>query len=255
MSVSVLADSQTIDWLMAGDPVIPWQTMRDLLDRPEKEWEAERQKITKTGWGAEFLSHQRPDGTWPLGRWTDTTWTLLLLMDAGIPKEIPSISEAVERTICKWLPKEGPSDPRILLSRVDVCHLGFWLRFGSYFLGEDRRMAGLAHTLMTVQFPDGGWNCRKRNHPETHHSSFHTTFNVLDGLRAARDSRLLGSIHFRIIEAQAMGFMLAHQMYRSDKTGHVIDEKFTHLAYPSHWRYIVLRGLDYMRSTPEIRDD
>ena len=45
-----------------------------------------------------------------------------------------------------------------------------------------------------------------------------------------------------------------HQMYRSDHTGEVIDERFTHLTFPSHWHYTVLRGLDYMRETPEIGD-
>lgn len=29
-----------IEWLLAGDPVIRWQTMRDLLDEPAETWEA-----------------------------------------------------------------------------------------------------------------------------------------------------------------------------------------------------------------------
>ena len=31
-----------IEWPMQGDPVIRWQTMRDLLDVPEDQWQAER---------------------------------------------------------------------------------------------------------------------------------------------------------------------------------------------------------------------
>jgi hypothetical protein len=56
------------------------------------------------------------------------------------------------------------------------------------------------------------------------------------------------------VEASALEFMLMHQLYRSDNSGEVIDERFTHLTYPSHWHYTMLRGLDYMRSTPEIGD-
>jgi hypothetical protein len=48
--------------------------------------------------------------------------------------------------------------------------------------------------------------------------------------------------------------MLMHRMYRSDKTGEITQQRFTHLTYPSHWHYTVLRGLDYMRSAPEIAD-
>ena len=31
-------------------------------------------------------------------------------------------------------------------------------------------------------------------------------------------------------------------------------DRFTHLTYPWHWHYNVLRGLDYLRLTPAIRD-
>jgi hypothetical protein len=34
-----------IDWLLAGDPSIRWQVMRDLLDAPEPDWPAERAKV------------------------------------------------------------------------------------------------------------------------------------------------------------------------------------------------------------------
>jgi hypothetical protein len=49
--------------------------------------------------------------------------------------------------------------------------------------------------------------------------------------------------------------MLAHRLYRSDHTGEVVSERFTHLTYPWHWHYTVLRGLDYLRLTPAISDE
>ena len=101
--------------------------------------------------------------------------------------------------------------------------------------------------------PDGGFNCRIRT-KDVHHSSFHTTFNVLEGLTEAARAGNIDAKAFRKSEAAALDFMLAHKLYRSDKTGEIIDERFTHLTYPSHWHYTVLRGLDYIRETPEIGD-
>jgi hypothetical protein len=48
--------------------------------------------------------------------------------------------------------------------------------------------------------------------------------------------------------------MLEHRLYKSHKTGAVVDEKMTHLTFPSHWHYRVLRGLDYVRTTKYIND-
>ena len=37
----MIAANDIIAWLLAGDPAIRWQTLRDLLDAPEREWRAE----------------------------------------------------------------------------------------------------------------------------------------------------------------------------------------------------------------------
>jgi hypothetical protein len=48
--------------------------------------------------------------------------------------------------------------------------------------------------------------------------------------------------------------MLAHRLYRSDRTGEVVSQRFTQLTYPWHWHYTVLRALDYLRLTAAIAD-
>jgi len=243
-----------IEWLMAGDPVIRWQVMRDLLDRPRDEWEAERNKVATEGWGAAFLAHQLPDGRWPEGRWTGATWTLLLIVDCGLLADWPTMRQAIEAPIQRLMPSGQPVDRKVLLEQMDLCHLGFWLRFGAYFAPDDPRWPGLAETILSTQLADGGWNCRIRMKPKTHHGSFHTTFNILEGLREAANAGIVDRDRFRAAEERALEFMLAHRMYRSDRTGEVVSERFTHLSYPSHWHYTVLRGLDYMRLAPEIKD-
>ena len=71
----------TLAWLMQGDPAIRWQTLRDLLDPPAEQWQAEEALTTQEGWGSQLLA--AAGCRWPLGggiytpKWTSTTYTLL----------------------------------------------------------------------------------------------------------------------------------------------------------------------------------
>jgi hypothetical protein len=247
-------DSQLLEWLLEGDPVIRWQVMRDLLEEPEAVWRAEQERLPDYGWGAEFLHHQLPNGSWPKGRWTETPWTLLLLLDCGMPPHLASLRRGADFQISHLLPPGRPVEAKVLKNRLDLCHVGFWLRFGSAYMPGDERLKPMAEAIFELQMADGGWNCRIRNYPDTVHSSFHTTFNVLEGLREAVTAGVVEQTHFETAEARALEFMLAHRLYKSDKTGDVIDERMTDLTFPSYWHYTVLRGLDYMRTTRHIGD-
>ena len=250
----MVSDDKTLNWLLEGDPVIRWQTLRDLYDAPQDEWEAERRKTIEYGWGKQFIDALQPDNTWIEGRWTGTVWTLRQVMDCGLPADYPRLRSAGLKFIDMHLTYARSIDRIWLLKSVDLCHLGFWLRIGAYFLGADERLSNIIEFIFSVQLDDGGWNCRIRTNPKTVHSSFHTTFNVLDGLSLAADKGLIDQKRFRESEARALDFALVHKMYRSDKTGAIIDERFTHLTYPSGWHYNIIRGLDYMSVTPEIGD-
>jgi hypothetical protein len=109
--------------------------------------------------------------------------------------------------------------------------------------------------VLSAQYADGGWNCHMRNYPDRTHSSFHTTFNVLENLRIAAEQGAVAHDVVREAEARAAEFMLRHRLYRSDKTGEVTSQRFTRLTYPWHWHYTVLRGLDYLRLTGAIDDE
>jgi hypothetical protein len=249
------AQDPVVKWLLEGDPAIRWQVMRDLLDAPEESWQEERRRILETGWVAALLARQAAEGEWPKGRWTDSTWTLLLLVACGLPEDHPSAKRPLERLLGRFMSAGEDVDGDFLLKRVDLCHLGFWLGLGSHFLDGDSRLAPLGRAVLSAQFDDGGWNCHLRNYPESRHSSLHTTFNVLEGLRIAAARGALEQKAFRDAEARALEFVLAHRLYRSDRTGEVIADRFTQLTYPWHWHYTVLRGLDYLRLTPGIDDE
>src|ERR1017187_4644066 len=76
-------------WLLAGDPAIRWQVLRD---------PREQRRIAKEGWGAQFLQHQDPDGRWAHGiynpKWTSTTYTLVLLRSLGLEPAHPQAIHA-----------------------------------------------------------------------------------------------------------------------------------------------------------------
>ncbi len=226
------SQESVIDWLLAGDPAIRWQVMRDLLDEPAETWERERRRTAENGWVAELLGHVGPDGEWPKGRWTASTWTLLLLIACGLPEGHPAGRPAIERLLGRFMPPGEEVDGAFLLKRVDLCHLGFWLGLGAHFLGDDPRLPPLGRAVLSAQLDDGGWNCHMRNRPATRHGSFHTTFNVLENLRIAAGRGIVSDRAFRDAETRAVEFMLSHRMYRSDHTGEVISERFTHLTYP-----------------------
>jgi hypothetical protein len=55
-------------------------------------------------------------------------------------------------------------------------------------------------------------------------------------------------------EAAALEFMLQHRLYKSHRTGDVVNPKFTLLSFPPRWHYDVLRGLAYFARANTRRD-
>jgi hypothetical protein len=249
------ANDPVVSWLLEGDPAVRWQVMRDLLDEPVAVWQAEQRRTRETGWVAQILSFQAANGTWPKGRWTDEPWTPLLLMALGLPADSPAPWDPKSGLMDRLMPPGKSVDREVLLTRQDLCHLGFWLGLGSTYMPGDPRLGPLAETVISVQLADGGWNCHLRARPWTTHSSFHTTLNVLENLRIAYEHDVVERGTFEASEAKAVEFLLAHRLYRSHTSGKVADHRFPLLTYPWHWHYNALRGLDYLRHTPALGDE
>ncbi len=110
----------------------------------------------------------------------------------------------------------------------------------------------LANQLLGEQLEDGGWNCEawpflSPKRPPSRRSSFHTTICVLEGLleyeRAERKSAAVTKARKR-----AENYLLERRMFRSRRTGRVIDKRWLRFSFPTFWHYDVLRGLDYLRN-------
>jgi hypothetical protein len=246
-----------VSWLLSADPAIVWQTERDLLRRPSKQYEATRRRVVETGWGARLLAKRASDGTWGGGlynpKWTSTFYTLQLLGILGVGEEQP---EAVAS--CRLLLDAGVQDGGgVRLWRrpfVDTCVTAMLLlmtvRFG---LRSDSRAALMLDWLLGEQLHDGGWNCQRRRGGATH-SSFHTTTSVLEALDAWLSSG--GKPDARVARAAEAGreLMLVHQLYRSHRTGAVARHEFTRFSFPHWWKFDVLRCLDHFRAAKAAWD-
>ena len=249
-----------IHWLMDGDPAIRWQTMRDLQNAPQKKWKAEQQRTLNEGWGAQLLALQARDGSWGGGiyspKWISTTYTLLTLIDIGIPRNHSGAQKGAELVIERILGSKCNEDFMQKLAVCDRCIVGMILSIATYFEIKDERIDAVLQNLLSEMMDDDGWNCRRHRRPEPNHSSFHTTFNVLDGLRLWLETTSKHKLRNEASKAEkdALEFALRHRLFKSHKTGRIIHDKFTKLSYPPRWHYDVLRGLAYFARMNAPRD-
>ena len=125
----------------------------------------------------------------------------------------------------------------------DVCVNGMFLNFASYFKAEEEKLVSIVDFLLSQRVADGGFNCRS-NRQGCVHSSLHSTLSVAEGiLEYHRNGYAYRLPELLDAATSAREFILMHRLYKSDKTGAVIDPKMTMLSYPCRWRYDVRREL------------
>ena len=242
-----------IKWLLDSDPAIRWQVMRDLTGEAPGAIAAERSRVATEGWGAELLARQSPAGNWggsPRG-WRDdlpkedrdlliTLYSLVVLMGLGLDPASKEARKMIDRVDKRLVFKRLNNRP-YLRGETEPCINGRILGIGSYFKKPND---ALANQLLGEQLEDGGWNCEA---PKSRRSSFHTTICVLEGLleyeRAGRKSAAVTKARKR-----AENYLLERRMFRSLRTGKVIEKHWLRFSFPTSWHYDVLRGLDYLRN-------
>jgi len=230
-----------IKWLLDSDPAIRWQVMSDLTDAAPEAIAAERYRVTTQGWGAKLLTSQLLDGSWPGGQWNLVTlYSLIVLKDLGLDPASRQARKMIDR-VDKHLVFKSLNNRPYLHGETEPCINGRILGIGAYFKKPND---ALARQLLSEQLEDGGWNCEA---PVSTRSSFHTTINVLEGLldyeRAGRRSPVVTKARKR-----AEHYLLERRMFRSLRTGTIVDKRWLRFAFPMFWHYDVLRGLDYFRN-------
>jgi hypothetical protein len=169
-----------------------------------------------------------------------TLYSLVVLMDLGLDPASKQAQEMIDRVENGLVFKRLNQRP-FLNGETEPCINGRILGLGAYF---KRPNAELTDRLLGEQLEDGGWNCEA---PKSRRSSFHTTLCVLEGLleyeRAGRKSAAVSKARER-----AENYLLERHMFRSLRTGEVIDKRWLRFSFPTFWHYDVLRGLDYLRN-------
>src|SRR3954469_2656756 len=225
-------DMDVIDWLLAGDPAIRWQGMRDLTDAPPEQVEDERARVEREGWGARLLAAADADGLWDGGAcfpanyagdepgqpWTATMHSLQTLQIFGLDPT----SDAARRAIAlvaehgRW----EHAGQRYFDGEVEPCINGRTIETGAYF-GVD--VSPVVARILDERLTDGGWNCEAEN--GSVRSSFDTTINVLDGLLGF-ERATGGSAAVRQARRGGEEYLLERGLFRRMSTGEVVNATY-----------------------------
>ncbi len=237
-----------IDWLLSSaNPSIRYLSLIDLAGQDEDSREVAncRRLIARGRMVRLLLSGQQKDGGFsvhPYRKWSGSHWRLVSLVNLAVPRDNRVMHRAAELEL-QWLYGAGKrrfSTNQHGYIRMHASVYGNALGSLSYLgLAGDPRTKHILNLILDAQWPDGGWNCDSR--PGAHHSSFHESLATLWGLimhsRAARNERVDKAID------KACELFLSHGIYRSHKSGRIIDGEWLKLRYPSYWHYNYLEAM------------
>jgi hypothetical protein len=248
-SPNAFNERQLINWLLEGDVSIQYQVHRDLLASEQPHL---RERIATEGWGIQFLSQRKKEGHWGQRfyqpKWISTHYTVLDIKNLNIAPHNKDIRQSIQQVIQTLKGPDGGILPIGADKKCDVCVNGMFLNYAAYFGMEEKDLHSIVDFILAEHMGDGGFNCES-NYKGATHSSMHTTIAVLEGIHAyAENSYRYRLEELQVAEEQSRAFLLQHRLYRSDRTGEIIDKKWLMLSYPSRWKYDILRALDYFQS-------
>jgi hypothetical protein len=243
--------NKVVDWLLQGDAVIQYQTHRDILETDPRHTEALKKRIQFEGWGKQFFNGRHIKINMGRGfyqpKWVNTHYILLDLKNMGISSDIKEIKDTLSAIFRYEKGPDGGINPSNIIKQSDVCINGMVLNYASYFGAKEYYLHSIIDFILLQHMNDGGFNCRLNRKGATH-SSLHSTIAVIEGiLEYAKNGYTYRLPELQEVERQSREFILQHRLFKSDKTGEIIDTKMLLFSYPLRWRYDVIRALDYFR--------
>lgn len=242
-------------WLLEGDPAIRWQVLADLDHAASDVVDAERQRVATDGWGARLLAAQDPEGTWAGAlyspKWTSTTYTLLLLHWLGLSAGHPAAVVGCRRMWDGATYFDGGITLAKTIRQPETCITAMLVLLARSFGFDDPRVDAAVDWLLGQQLADGGWNCETVR-CGSQHGSFHTTISTLDALHLYETTA--GSRPVAEAAGRGRAFFCDHRLYRSHRTGAVVDPAFARFPFPPQWHFDIVRGLEHFRSSGAARD-
>lgn len=242
---------------LQAEPALAWKVAVNVLGADPKSAEARRASETarRSPLVATLLSERGEDGKLPhhpYKKWNGGHWVLSILADLGVSPGDESLRPLMEDVFSWLLSPAHVQGIRVLAGRTRRCTSqegnAIWssLRLGL----ADSRTEELVSSLLTWQWPDGGWNCDKR--PEADTSSFMETLIPLRAL--ALYATVSGDPRVRTAAERAAEVFLKRRLFKRVQDGQVMDKHFVLLSYPSYWHYNILFGLKVLAEAGFISD-
>ncbi|MHA1989921.1 MAG: hypothetical protein ACW981_07630 [Candidatus Hodarchaeales archaeon] len=242
--------NEIIDWLLDSDPTIRWQVKKDLLDIKQEEYQLDRKEISKKGWGKQILMKQDPNGTWAKGlyspKWTSTTYTLVQLRRMGLDPENTQAQKGVRVLLDKGKCTDGGINLFNSRKTSETCVTSLIFGILCYFNIEEDYLTKIFDYIRANQMKDGGWNCLLEEGAA--HASMHTTLMALEALHEYKQLPDSPVVEIEVLQNKGREFLLQHKLFKSHKTGTIIDQKFLNIVFPPRWKYNILTALDYFQS-------
>jgi hypothetical protein len=138
------------------------------------------------------------------------------------------------------------------VAQPETCITAMLVNLAATFGTVDSRVEHALAWLLDQQLDDGGWNCETVR-SGSRHGSFHTSIQTLEALHAWT----LGSGGGGAVgEAADRGreFFADHRLYRSHRTGELVDPGLVRMVFPPGWHHDLLRGLDHFQATAAPTD-
>jgi len=245
-----------LDWLLEeNEPSVRYHALTQLLDRDQSDAQVEKTRagIGKHGWAARILAEQKENTYWDnpfsctVPKFSACSWQLVVLADLGVSGKDPRIRNCAEHLMLLHNVDEGgfslrPRKPPVEIKdwplQPHICLTGNMVRtLGKLDYANDARVRKAMDWLVTMQLPDGGWNCS----PQGKHGSFMATVQPLWALSEmiAADPQETWKQSAR----KGLEFLLKHRVYMSDTNDSVVLLDFLKTHYPMHYCYDFLHGL------------
>jgi len=244
-----MTTNKVINWLLQGDVSIQYQTHKDILESDLTILEALKNRIQYEGWGKQFLTGRHVKVHSGQGfyqpKWINSHYILLDLKNICISPDIKEVKDTLSAIFKYEKGTDGGINPSSFIKQSDVCINGMVLNYASYFGVKEYSLQSIVDFILLQHMKDGGFNCRL-NRKGAIHSSLHSTISVIEGiLEYSKNGYKYRLSELQEVELQSREFILQHQLFKSDKTGEIIDNRMLMMSYPTRWRYDVLRALDY----------
>jgi hypothetical protein len=219
-----------------------------------------RRKIPMRGWVHQLLSSQNEQGYWItpnscyMPKYSATVWQLQLLAMLAMDSSDARIGKACERFLAMHVMPDGGFTCSASLHpnrRSEECITGRMVAVLTHFgYQKDARVRDAVGWLLDHQLADGGWNCRSQSKPR--HSSMYSTYMAVWGLSKIGVNERTETISNAI--ERGAEFMLLHRLFKSHRTGRIIEENWLDFHFPPVG-YDILLASKLVKDLGILKDD